>query len=45
MTVVTQVMGLHEEIVFGSLNVDGLCHLFIMIDIPIVYVAARKWSR
>lgn len=43
--VVTQVMGLHEEIVFGSLNVDGLCHLFIMIDIPIVYVAARKWSR
>lgn len=43
--VVTQVLGLHEEIVFGSLNVDGLCHLFIMADIPIVYVAARKWNR
>ena len=43
--VVTQVMGLHEEIVFGSLNVDGLCHLFIMVDIPIVYIAARKWAR
>lgn len=42
--VVTQVLGLHEEIVFGSLNVDGLCHLFIMIDIPIVYVAAQKWN-
>ena len=43
--VVTQVLGLHEEIVFGNLNVDGLCHLFIMIDIPIVYVAARKWAQ
>lgn len=42
---VTQVLGLHEEIVFGKLNVDGLCHLFIMIDIPIVYVAALKWCR
>lgn len=42
--VVTQVLGLHEEIVFGKLNVDGLCHLFIMIDIPIVYIAARKWN-
>ena len=42
---VTQVLGLHEEIVFGSLNVDGLCHLFIMVDIPIVYVAARKWGQ
>lgn len=42
---VLQVMGLHEEIVFGKLNVDGLCHLFIMADIPIVYVAALKWSR
>lgn len=41
---VLQVMGLHEEIVFGKLNVDGLCHLFIMVDIPIVYIAARKWS-
>ena len=43
--VVTQVLGLHEEIVFGNLNVDGLCHLFIMIDIPIVYVAARKCAQ
>ncbi len=43
--VVTQVLGLHEEIVFGNLNVDGLCHLFIMVDIPIAYVAARKWDR
>lgn len=43
--VVTQVLGLHEETVIGALNVDGLCHLFIMIDIPIVYIAARKWAR
>ena len=41
---VTQVLGFHEEIVFGSLNVDGLCHLFIMADIPIVYIAARRWN-
>lgn len=43
--VVLQVLGLHEEIVFGNLNVDGLCHLFIMVDIPIVYAAARKWDH
>lgn len=43
--VITQVLGLHEEIVFGKLNVDGLCHLFIMIDIPIVFAAARKWNE
>ena len=42
--VVTQVLGYHEEIVFGSLNVDGLCHLFILLDIPIIYAAARKWG-
>lgn len=42
--VVLQVMGLHEEIVFGKLNVDGFCHLLIMIDIPIIYAAARKWQ-
>lgn len=42
---VLQVLGLHEEIVFGKLNVDGLCHLFIMVDIPIVYIAARKWNK
>lgn len=41
---VLQLMGLHEETVFGSLNVDGLCHLFIMVDIPIMYIAARKWT-
>ena len=41
---VLQLMGFHEEIVFGTLNVDGLCHLFIMADIPIVYAAARKWN-
>jgi len=41
---VLQLMGFHEEIVFGALNVDGLCHLFLMVDIPIVYLAARKWS-
>lgn len=41
--IVFQVMGLHEETVFGSLNVDGLCHLLILLDIPIVYIAARKW--
>lgn len=43
--VVLQVMGLHEETVVGSLNVDGLCHLFILADIPIVYAAARKWTN
>ena len=43
--VMTQVLGYHEEIVFGSLNVDGLCHLFILLDIPIVYTAARNWER
>lgn len=40
---VLQLMGLHEETVIGALNVDGLCHIFIMIDVPIVYIAARKW--
>ena len=42
---ILQLMGYHEEIVFGNLNVDGLCHLFIMADIPIVYVAARNWNH
>lgn len=41
--IVMQVLGYHEEKVIGSLNVDGLCHLFILLDIPIVYIAARKW--
>ena len=41
--IVMQVLGYHEEKVIGSLNVDGLCHLFILADIPIVYIAARKW--
>lgn len=41
---VLQLLGYHEEIVFGNLNVDGLCHLFIMVDIPIVYIAARNWN-
>ena len=41
---VLQLMGLHEETVIGSLNVDGLCHLFLMIDIPIVCIAAWKWN-
>lgn len=42
--IVLQVLGYHEEQVIGSLNVDGLCHLFILLDIPIVYLAARKWQ-
>ena len=40
---VFQLMGLHEEIVFGNFNFDGLSHLFIMLDIPIIFVAALKW--
>lgn len=42
--IAAQVLGYHEEKVIGSLNVDGLCHLFILIDIPIVCAAAKRWN-
>ena len=41
--IIAQVLGYHEEQVIGSLDVDGLCHLFILADIPIVCAAAKKW--
>lgn len=43
--IVMQVLGYHEEPVIGPLNVDGFCHLLILLDVPIVYAAARNWSK
>ena len=42
--IVLQVLGYHEETVIGPLNVDGFCHLLILLDIPIIYAAARTWQ-
>ncbi len=43
--IVMQVLGYHEEPVIGPLNVDGFCHLLILLDVPIVYAAALNWTK